>query len=138
MVKKALAGVSLFLLSAHVVLAVNVSPAPTLDIVNFGTADLPFIPPSITTVIGFIIRFLFIVAGLIALLFLLLGGIEWITSGGNKENVDKARQKIQAAVVGLIVVFIVLGIVVLLEQVLDTGFGISKSLEVPQLIKQNP
>ena len=51
------------------------------------------------------IQFILIGAGLIAFVYLLLGGIQWITSGGDKAGVDAARQKILAAVIGLIIVF---------------------------------
>lgn len=50
---------------------------------------------------------LFIVlAVVIALLYLLYGGIKWITSKGEKTEVEAARAHIVAAVVGLIVVFL--------------------------------
>lgn len=87
----------------------------------------------ITDIITFVVRGLFIVAGLLALLYLLLGGIAWITSGGNKESVDKARDKIQSAVIGLIVVVAVLAIVTLLEKSLNIGLGISSPIEFPTL-----
>lgn len=102
--------------------------------VNLGTARLGFTPPEISDLITFAIRALFVVAGLLALLYLLLGGIAWITSGGNKESVDKARDKIQAAVIGLIVIVSVLAIVTLLEKVLNIGLGLSQPIIFPKLI----
>lgn len=93
--------------------------------------------PPFNDVLTFIIRTFFILAGLIALLYLLLGAFAWITSGGNKENVDKAREKIQAAVVGLILVIVVLSIVVLLENILDTGLGVSKPIKLFKLIQSD-
>ena len=47
---------------------------------------------------------LFIVAGLAAALFLIQGGLQWITSGGDKAGVEAARNKIIHAIVGLIIV----------------------------------
>lgn len=38
------------------------------------------------------------------LLYLLMGGLEWITSGGEKEKIVKAQQKIQNAIIGLLIV----------------------------------
>ena len=61
---------------------------------------------SLGSIIGFIITILFIIAVLIALAFLILGGIKWITSGGDKGGVETARNQIIAAVVGLIIVFL--------------------------------
>ena len=45
------------------------------------------------------------VSGIIAFFFLLIGGIQWIIAGGDKENTEKARKKITAALVGLAIVF---------------------------------
>lgn len=61
------------------------------------------------------IQFILIGAGLIAFVYLLLGGIQWITSGGDKAGVDAARQKIMAAVIGLIIVFATWALIRLLE-----------------------
>lgn len=57
-------------------------------------------------VIGFAIGLIFVVAVLIALFFLVYGGIKWITSGGDKGGVEGARNQIVAAVIGLIIVFL--------------------------------
>lgn len=53
-----------------------------------------------------IITFTFVAAIIIALAFLIYGGIKWITSGGEKGGVEEARNHIIAAVVGLIIVFL--------------------------------
>lgn len=46
-----------------------------------------------------------LVAGfLLALVFLLTGGISWITSGGDKAALEKARNQITHAVIGIIIV----------------------------------
>jgi hypothetical protein len=101
----------------------------TVPVINPG-----FSIPSFYQVLTFAIRFFFIVAGLITIVYLLLGAFEWITSGGNKENVDKARQKIQAAVVGLIIIFAVLAIAALIENIFSLGLGITQSIKFPKLI----
>jgi hypothetical protein len=48
---------------------------------------------------------LFIGATLLALAFLIMGGIQWIMSGGDKAAIESARKKIVWAVIGLIVTF---------------------------------
>lgn len=60
----------------------------------------------IGAIVGFVITVAFIIAVLIALLFLIWGGIKWITSGGDKAGVETARNQIIAAVIGLIIVFL--------------------------------
>ena len=57
-------------------------------------------------IIGAAVTFILIVAVLIALFFLIFGGIRWITSGGDKAKVDSARQMITAAIVGLVISFL--------------------------------
>ncbi len=102
--------------------------------VSVGKAGLGFHPPSFGQVLTFLIRTLFIVGGLAAILYLMLGALAWITSGGDKEKVTKAREKIQAAIIGLILMFALLGMIVLLENVLNIGLGIGKEIEFPKLI----
>lgn len=85
------------------------------------TTELGFQIPSLAKILGYVIRFFFIIAGLAAMLYLLLGALAWITSGGEKEAVNKAQQKIQAAVVGLIVLVLVLAVIVTIEQVIFNG-----------------
>ncbi len=57
---------------------------------------------------GFLIRLFFIIAFLAAFLYGMLGALEWISSGGEKEKIGKAQQKITNAVVGLIIIVAVI------------------------------
>jgi len=50
------------------------------------------------------IQVAFIVAGILTFVFLVLGGIEWLTSGGDKGKTENARNRITAALVGLAIV----------------------------------
>lgn len=102
---------------------------------RYGKVSLGFHIPDITEILTFILRFFFIIAGLVALLYLLLGALNWITSGGNKENVEKAREKIQAAVVGILVIFAVLAVVIIIENAFGIGLGFSKEIVFPTLIQ---
>ena len=72
--------------------------------------------PSLPDMISFIIKMFFFIAGLAALLYLLMGAFAWVTSSGDKENVKKAQDKIQAAIIGLVIIVFVLAIMVTLEQ----------------------
>ncbi len=58
------------------------------------------------SLIGNVITLLFVIAVVIALAFLIWGGIKWILSGGDKSAVEAARNTIVAAVVGLVIVFL--------------------------------
>lgn len=58
---------------------------------------------TVQTVIRNVLIILFIVAIVMTLIYLIWGGIDWITSGGNKEGLEKARKKITFAIIGLVV-----------------------------------
>ncbi len=65
-------------------------------------------PPGFADTIGQLINslltFVMLISALLVLFFIIWGAFEWITSGGDKGKIDQARQKIIAAVVGIIVV----------------------------------
>ena len=63
---------------------------------------------------------LLIISALLAFVFLILGGIQWITSGGDKGKTEEARNRITAALVGLAIVAAAWAIV----QLISTFFGI--------------
>jgi hypothetical protein len=52
-----------------------------------------------------VIEVLLIVASVVFFVMLLVGGIRWILSGGDKTNTQNARNQITAALVGLVIVF---------------------------------
>lgn len=78
--------------------------------------DLPIVQPktpsgepliritNLGTLISAAVGLLLIIAALLAFLYLILGGIQWITSGGDKAGMEAARNKITHAIVGLIIV----------------------------------
>jgi hypothetical protein len=83
------------------------------------------------TTIGRVITILLIVAVIISVIFLIWGGIRWITSGGDKGKVDSARGTIVAAIVGLILAFLAFFIVnVIFQVVLGQPLG---ALTLPSL-----
>jgi len=100
--------------------------------INPQAGGLPVI--RLDDLITFAVKGLFVIAGLLAFLYLILGGIKWITSGGNKDDVEKARNQIQAALIGLIVVFSSLALVALMESVLNIGLGVQSPIRFPTLV----
>jgi len=51
-----------------------------------------------------LLKFVMAIATLLVFGQLIIGGLQWITSGGDKGKVEEARNKITAAVIGLIIV----------------------------------
>ena len=73
----------------------------------------------------------FVVAGVASFFFLLLGTIQWIFSGGEKEGVEKARKKITAAIVGLAFILSTYAIVQLVQLIF--GVSILGVLQIPSI-----
>jgi len=65
---------------------------------------------------------LLILSAILAFFFLILGGISWITSGGDKAKMEEARNKITHAIVGLIIVGAAWAVMTLVQNFL--GFTI--------------
>lgn len=67
-------------------------------------------PPSIIPNVGFsaflsgLISMLIILAFLAAFIYLIWGGFQWVTSGGDEAGISAARGRIMAALVGLTIV----------------------------------
>ncbi|MCX6811223.1 MAG: pilin [Candidatus Berkelbacteria bacterium] len=58
------------------------------------------------TVIARLINVAFIAAGLVAVIYLIIGGFRYVTSSGNAEAIEGAKATILNAIIGLIVIFI--------------------------------
>jgi uncharacterized protein YacL len=81
-------------------------------------------------IIGAVVTFLLIIIAIIALFFLIYGGLRWVTSGGDKGKVDEARKTVIAAIVGLVIAFLAFFIL----QVVLGFFGLSlTNLTLPTL-----
>lgn len=123
--------------TTYVTSYVSVLAAPSGDQVKVNTNTLGFAIPTIGGLLTFVVKAFFVVAGVMALVYLLLGALAWITSGGDKAGVEKARDKIQAAIVGILMIVVVLAIVWTLEQIVFGGkicFGLSCELTLPSLL----
>ncbi len=59
--------------------------------------------PDMGTLINATLTFVMVIAALLVLFYLIWGGIEWITSGGDKSKTESARNKITAAVIGIVI-----------------------------------
>ncbi len=75
----------------------------------------------IGVLINKILNFVMVLGALLVFMYLIWGGIEWITSGGDKTKTEAARGKITAAVIGLIVLAASWAILGLVLNFLDAG-----------------
>jgi hypothetical protein len=68
--------------------------------------------------IGSLLSIAMTIAALLVLLYLIWGAIEWITAGGDSGKLQKARDKIAQAIVGIIVLSATLAIFMVLQNFL--------------------
>lgn len=100
-----------------------------------GTIDVPIPTPSnlkitdIGKLLSGAVGVILIVAALATFLYLIWGGIQWITSGGDKAAVEAAQHRIQAALIGLFVVFAAWALMLIVEQFF--GISILRGLKLP-------
>jgi len=76
---------------------------------------------SIGGMVSGLINLVLVLAALVFFFMLVWGGIRWITSQGDKGNVENARNQITNALIGLAIIFAAWAIMKLIE----TLFGIS-------------
>ena len=76
-----------------------------------------------------VIQFILVIAFVIAFIMLLIGGIRWILAGGDEKSVEKARNTITAALIGLVVVLVAYALIRLVETFF--GVGIISNVTVP-------
>lgn len=86
---------------------------------------------NISGTLGNIVVAVVVLAVIIALLYLLYGGIRWVTSRGDKEQVEGARNHIVAAIVGLVVVFLAVFIVSIVLGIFGLKLG---DLTIPKIV----
>lgn len=70
----------------------------------------------LSTILTASINLLFVIAAILTVIFLILGGIRWITSAGDPKGVEVARKQITYAIVGLVIVVLAFFIVGLVGQ----------------------
>lgn len=75
---------------------------------------------TVSGIVSGAIRLVLIVAAIVFFFILVVGGIRWIVSGGDKAQTEGARNQITAALVGLVIVFAAWAIIKLIQ----TFFGI--------------
>ena len=92
---------------------VNLSPTSS-EFANLGELTFP-------QIVGGFINLMLLLAAIIFFFILVWGGISWITSGGDKANTEAARNRITAALVGLVIVFAAWAIL----QLIQVFFGIT-------------
>lgn len=101
-------------------------------------SELGFRIPGLSVVLTFFVRLFFILVGIAALFFGLYGAFSWVISSGEQENVDKARNRIVAALVGVLLTVVILAVIYSMEQFVfqqRVCFGLSCPVTVPGILE---
>lgn len=67
------------------------------------------------------LRIAILIASIALLGFLIIGALEWITAGGDKGKIDKARSRITNSVIGILLLSAVIAIFVLIQNFLGVS-----------------
>jgi len=118
-----------FLVTCYLLLVTTASAADdagTLTITQPSQVTFTNLGSLVGGAVGLVIIF----ALIIAFFFLIIGGIKWITSGGDKAQVEEARNQITNALIGLAIVAAAWAIM----KLIGFFFGIDPfSLDVPTI-----
>ena len=77
--------------------------------------------------ISTLVDVLIIIAALAALIYFILGGLQWITSGGDKAKVEQAQKQITNGLTGLIIVVAAYAVFVLIKNFLGLNQALPNS-----------
>lgn len=91
----------------------------TINIPGHGPDQIPFL--NLGSYLTVFVQAIILVAGLAAFAYLLIGGVQYLASGGDKIHVEAARNRISYAIMGLAIVVAA----VALTYVMSTVFGIN-------------
>ena len=80
--------------------------------------------------LGNIVTLIFIVGALVFFFMLVIGGIQWMLSGGDKAATESARGRITAALIGLVIIFAAWAIMKLIETFLGIKF-LGEEIDIP-------
>ncbi len=90
-----------------------------------GNANVLFpINGNLGSYISHLVSAIILVAGLATFIYMVIGGLQWVSSGGSKDKVQEAKDKITNAIIGLAVVAAAWAIYRLVDYFF--GIGIAK------------
>ncbi|SRR3989344_4993159 len=120
----------------------KLSPAIAyLYLANSAFAQITIAPPGVgydnlSTFINAAIRLAFIIGLIGVLVMLVWGAIEWIFSGGGKDQIDAARKRIINALIGLAILAVAFAIVVVAGQFV--GINLLGTFTIPSPTNPTP
>lgn len=77
--------------------------APPIEFV--GPPDVPTNSDVILNTPQFAITVVFLFGMVLAIIFIIFSGIQWIISGGDEKKIEAARKRLTYSIIGLVIVF---------------------------------
>jgi len=111
------------LFNAACITILSLSPAFALAVGDVVIKDPKSDADTLKEIIGLVTDWIVLLVGGIAVLFIIWGGILYVTSSGNKDRAEQAKQTLTYAVLGLIVI-------VLAKVILSLAVGLPTSLGI--------
>ena len=87
---------------------------------TFDTARVPF--TDLGKLLSNALILIFFFAAVLAFIFICIGGIQWITAGGDKGKVEQARAKITSGLTGVVIVISAIFIIELVGIIFGVEF----------------
>ncbi len=80
---------------------------------------------SLPELIANVIRLMLLFAGAIAVVFVIIGGYQYLTSGGNEEAAEKGKKTLINAIIGVVVIILAYVIINVIVNLVSTpgGYG---------------
>ena len=80
---------------------------------------------SVLQILTSLIAFGLVVASVLSLIYIIIGGITFILSAGNEEKIKKAVQTVRYSIIGLFVSFLAFFVVTWIAKLLEIPFDLS-------------
>ena len=103
------------------------NPFKDIDVPTVGTPPININSENLSLgdIVSALLVYIFPLAGLLLLVYLIFAGFQYMTSGGDPKKIEMAKQRLTSGIIGFIVVFISYWLVQLVAKVL----GLTKITE---------
>ena len=90
----------IFIFSVNFCQAADIIYKPEVTFPGFETATT-VTPLLLGNYISALYQYLLYVAGVLAVIVVMVGGFQWITAGGNQSKIGEAKERVMSAIIGL-------------------------------------
>ena len=84
--------------------------------------------------VAIVLRWLLTFAGIIATVYLIIGGYQYITSGGNEEQSEKGKKTLVSAIIGVVIVILSITIITIVTNTLGSPNPVGQVSKITKLV----